>query len=143
MAHIDHTASELLGTDLPESEPLALVARLEAGLPYRSLLQFKRAINLPDADIALVLKLSARTLTRLRATKPKLLPADLSEQLYSVAQIYALAEEVFADHDTALGWMAEPQFGLKSQRPNELVRSEIGRQQVRELLLRIEHGLAA
>lgn len=143
MAHSSRTAAQLLGTVLPESEPLALVARLEAGLPYRSLMQFKRALNLADADIALVLKMSARTLTRLHATRPKLLPSDLSERLYSVAQVYALADEVFADHATALAWMAEPQFGLKGQRPNELVRNEIGRTQVRELLQRIEHGLAA
>jgi putative toxin-antitoxin system antitoxin component (TIGR02293 family) len=143
MAHTDRSAAELLGTPLPESEPLALVARLEAGLPYRSLNQFKRALNLADADIAQVLQMSGRTLTRLHATKPKLLPSDLSERLYSVAQIYALAEDVFADHTTALGWMSEPQFGLQGQRPSELVRSEIGRQQVRELLQRIEHGLAA
>lgn len=132
----------LLGTTLADHEPLKLLEQLSAGLPVATLRQFKRATRLADADVAALLQLSGRTLSRLKGGKARL-PADLSDRLYSVASVYALAEDVFGAADRAHAWLAEPQHGLGGRRPQELVATEVGRAQVRALLRRIEHGLLA
>jgi putative toxin-antitoxin system antitoxin component (TIGR02293 family) len=132
----------LLGTTLADHEPLKLLEQLSAGLPAATLRQFKRATRLADADFAALLQVSGRTLSRLKGGKSRL-PADLSDRLYSVASVYALAEDVFGSPDRARTWLAEPQHGLGGRRPQELVATEFGRAQVRALLRRIEYGFLA
>ena len=132
----------LLGTTLADHEPLKLLEQLSAGLPAATLRQFKRATQLADADVAALLQVSGRTLSRLKGGRSRL-PADLSDRLYSVASVYALAEDVFGGPGPARAWLAEPQHGLGGRRPQELVATEVGRAQVRALLRRIEHGFLA
>jgi putative toxin-antitoxin system antitoxin component (TIGR02293 family) len=132
----------LLGTVLADHEPLKLLEQLSAGLPAATLRQFKRATRLADADVATLLQVSGRTLSRLKGGRARL-PAGLSDRLYSVASVYALAEDVFGAADRARAWLVEPQHGLGGRRPQELVSSETGRAQVRALLRRIEHGFLA
>ena len=132
----------LLGTTLADHEPLKLLDQLAAGLPAATLAQFKRATRLGDADVAAMLQVGHRTLSRLKAARSRL-PADLSDRLYAVASIYAFAEEVFGDATRVRAWLAEPQFGLGGKRPQHLLASELGRSQVRGLLKRIEHGFLA
>ena len=132
----------LLGTALADHEPLKLLEQLSAGLPAATLRQFKRATRLADAEFAALLQVSSRTLSRLKVGKSRL-PADLSDRLYSVASIYALAEDVLGDADRARVWLMEPQHGLGARRPQDLLATELGRSQVRALLKRIEHGFLA
>ena len=132
----------LLGTALADHEPLKLLEQLSAGLPAATLRQFKRATRLADAEFAALLQVSGRTLSRLKGGKSRL-PADLSDRLYSVASVYALAEDVFGTAERARLWLAEQQHGLGGRRPQELVATEFGRAQVRALLKRIEHGYLA
>jgi len=132
----------LLGTALADSEPLKLLSQLAAGLPAATLRQFKRATQLADTEVAAMLQVGSRTLSRLKAGRSRL-PADLSDRLYAVASIYAFAEEVLGDAVRARSWLAEPQHGLGGKRPRELLGSELGRSQVRGLLRRIEHGFLA
>ena len=132
----------LLGTALADHEPLKLLRQLAAGLPAATLTQFKRATRLADADVAAMLQLGSRTLSRLKGTRSRL-SADLSDRLYAVASIYALAEDVFGDAAQVRTWLADPQHGLGGKRPQELLATELGRSQIRGLLKRIEHGFLA
>ena len=134
--------TDLLGVPLAE-DPANLVAALEAGLPARTLAEFKRRAGLADAELARLLRIGSRTLTRVKVSKARRLPGDLSERLYALAAIYAEAERVFGDHATALAWLASPQFAFGGKVPRDLLASEVGRQQVSGLLKRIEHGLVA
>jgi len=133
----------MLGVEIPEGDPLRLLETLDAGLPLQSLKRFKEATGLADEDMATLLKIGGRTLTRVKGSRARRLPADLSDRLYAVASIYALAEMVFGAHDAAIGWMSEPQFALGDHSPLELLSTELGRGQVRQLLNQIEHGLLA
>ena len=132
----------LLGTTLADREPLKLLEQLAAGLPATTLAQFKRATRLADAEVAAMLQVGSRTLSRLKGARSRL-SADLSDRLYAVASIYALAEDVIGDADRVRAWLAEPQHGLGGKRPQALLASELGRSQVRGLLKRIEHGFLA
>lgn len=135
--------ADLLGLRVPERDPLALVKALEQGLPARALARFKKVTRLSDVDVARLLRLSGRTITRMKSAATARLPADLSERLYSLAAVYAEAEQVFGDRDTALGWLGEPNAALAGTVPRTLLASELGRRQVSALLKRIEHGQLA
>lgn len=134
--------SALLGTPLADEDPLKLVDQLARGLPASALDRFKRSAKLADAEVAALLQVGSRTLSRLKATKSPLSP-DISDRLYAVAAVYALAEEVLGDAAGAQAWLAEPQHGLAARRPQDLLGTELGRQQVTALLKRIEHGFLA
>ena len=137
----------LLGTEIPENQPMALLDLIQTGLPTKSLTAFKAATGLTDTDLAAVLNLSSRTFTRLRSNlrskQTQRLPADLTDRLVSIAAIYQQADEVFGEHATALAWLNEPQFALAQRRPRDLLSSDFGRRQTRALLRRIEHGQLA
>jgi len=135
--------TELLGVPIAAENPVDLVRALEAGLPARALGQFKRRTELADTDLAELLRIGSRTLTRLKSPRTRRLPPEVSERLYALAALYAEAEQVFADHQTALDWLAAPPFAFAGKTPRELIASEIGREQVRALLRRIEHGQLA
>lgn len=135
------TAESLLGGSIPGGDPMKLMKALRAGLPTASLRRFKQATGLPDEEIAELLQIGARTLTRLKSSSR--LPPDVSDRLYAVASVYALAEEVFGDRDAAVGWLGAPQFGLRYQPPREFLSTELGRQQVRDLLNQIKYGFLA
>lgn len=135
-------AQSFLGAKIPERDPMQLMKALQAGLPSAALNRFKRAAGLGDKEVAELLHIGGRTLTRVRASKRRL-PADLSDRLYAVASIYAQAEEVFGDRESAIGWLNEPQFALAHRPPREFLSTELGRRQVTELLNRVEHGFLA
>jgi putative toxin-antitoxin system antitoxin component (TIGR02293 family) len=133
----------LLGTEVPENRPMALLDLIQSGLPADSLATFKQATGMTDEIVAHVLNLGGRTLSRVRNAGRERLPADLSDRLFAVASIYRLAEDVFGDSATAIDWMNAKQFGLGQRIPRDLLASEFGRQQVRALLQRIEYGQLA
>lgn len=131
-----------LGTKLPERQPQKLRQALAQGMTPSALATFKKRAALADEELAQVLEISPRSLLRLRAST-KRLPADTSDRLYALSRLYALAEDIFGDRETALGWLREPQFALGNERPSEWLRDEYGREQVRALLERIRHGQLA
>ena len=66
-------------------------------------------------------------------------PDEMSE----IALLYRRAAQVLGDAETARDWMHAPQFGLAQATPLSLLATGTGRQQVRALLDRIEHGHVA
>lgn len=142
MATTHMQTEALLGTPLSDHEPFKLLEQLAAGLPSATLRQFKRATQLADADVATMLQVGSRTLSRLKVGDSRLSP-DLSDRLYALASVYALAEDVLGDAARARIWFAEPQHGLAGKRPKEFLASELGRSEVRALLKRLEHGFLA
>jgi len=137
------TPDDMLGAALSEDEPLTLMDELKAGLPAKSLDVFKESVHLSDEQVAELLQIGARTLTRSRASGRKRLPADLSDRLFAIASVYAQAIDVFGDRDDAIGWMNEPQFAFTGRTPRSLLSSELGRGHVMSLLGRIEYGMLA
>jgi putative toxin-antitoxin system antitoxin component (TIGR02293 family) len=133
----------MLGVDLPDADPASLMDRLDAGLPAQTLKRFKVATGLTDDQISSLLRIGGRTLTRVKGSRARRLPADLSDRLYAIASIYALASAVLGSHEAGIGWMSEPQFAFANRPPLDLLSTELGRGQVRELLNQIEYGILA
>ncbi len=76
-----------LGITVPVSAPLDLLDLIQAGLPAESLAAFKAATDMSDEDIAQLLNIGGRTLTRLRGASQDRLPADVSDRLLSPPSI--------------------------------------------------------
>jgi putative toxin-antitoxin system antitoxin component (TIGR02293 family) len=135
------STESLLGGTPTERDPLKLMRTLGAGLPISALKRFKQETALTDEQLAGLLHVGARTLTRLKSVRR--LPADLSDRLYALATLYALAEEVLGSRDAAIAWLNQPQYGLEYQVPRQFLATELGREQVKALLNRIKYGFLA
>ena len=113
---------------------------IEQGIPVTSAEVFKRTIAVPDQVLAALLGISEKTLSRARAGHRRLDPVA-SDRLFRVARIGALAIEVLEDEGRAVRWLKRPQIGLGGRTPLALLTTDVGRDQVEKLLLRIEHGV--
>jgi putative toxin-antitoxin system antitoxin component (TIGR02293 family) len=113
---------------------------IETGIPVDSAEALKRTISVPDPVLAALLGISEKTLSRARAGHGRLDPVA-SDRLFRVARVGALAIEVLEDEARAVGWLKRPQVGLGGRAPLDLLTTDVGRDQVEKLLLRIEHGV--
>jgi putative toxin-antitoxin system antitoxin component (TIGR02293 family) len=111
-----------------------------AGLPVDSAESLKREIALADKPFAELIGISEKTLARARAGRARLDPV-VSDRLYRLARIVALAVEVLEDDARAVSWLKRDQVGLGGRTPLSLLATDAGRDEVEKLLLRIEHGV--
>ncbi|MCK6431207.1 MAG: DUF2384 domain-containing protein [Burkholderiaceae bacterium] len=109
-------------------------------MPARSAEALKASIAVPDALLAQLLGISEKTLSRVRAGEGRLDPV-VSDRVFRVARIVALATDVLETEEAALHWLKRPQIGLGGRIPLALLTTDAGRAQVEKLLLCIEHGV--
>jgi putative toxin-antitoxin system antitoxin component (TIGR02293 family) len=125
---------------LPSADALSLHALIEAGLRWSSIERLGRALALPLAQLAELVRIPPRTLTR-RRTEGRF-DAHESERLVRLARLADLAVELFeGDLPAARRWLALPQPALGGRTPLELSRTEVGAREVEALLGRLEHGI--
>lgn len=113
---------------------------IHEGLPVRSAEALKESIAVPDTLLAELLGISEKTLSRARTGRGRL-DSVVSDRLFRVARIVALAIEVLETEQAALRWLKRAQIGLGGRIPLTLLTTDAGRDQVEQLLLRIEHGV--
>jgi putative toxin-antitoxin system antitoxin component (TIGR02293 family) len=113
---------------------------IRAGLPVAAMDAFKEQAMLSDAELAQLMGVSEKTLSRARAGDARLDPIT-SDRLYRVVRLVALAGEVLESPQAALHWMRRAQIGLGGSTPIDLMTTDAGSAEVERLLLRIEHGV--
>lgn len=147
-----------------------LVDLIQEGFPTLALFYVKECLGVTDHDLALILGISEKTLHRYRNSvfhdsfnrhthsdedvqtyfkkltkNRKILESRLnsvtSDRLYRFAKIYSMAVDVFGGLDEAQKWLRSPQIGLNGRIPLELIATEAGAQEVKDLLGRIEYGV--
>lgn len=116
-----------------------LAARLRVGLPFSALESLVDALKVPRMVLADILHLPGRTLAR-RKREGVLAPVE-SNRVYRVARIFAHAVEVFDDQQKAAVWLSRPNAALGGRTPLSMLDTDIGVQDVNEILGRIEHGI--
>ena len=117
----------------------AIIARVRAGLPYTALEAVATRFEIPQEHLVRVLNLPIRTLARRK--KERRLHADESDRLLRLGRIAALAEEELGSRERAVAWLKKPNRALAGMKPLDLLDTEIGVQQVEQILLRIAHGV--
>jgi putative toxin-antitoxin system antitoxin component (TIGR02293 family) len=117
-----------------------LVRALQAGLPYSAIRRLERRIGLSPDEIAAVIQIPPRTLARRKVQKK--LTLHESERLYRLADVVECAIELFeGDIRLTRNWLRAPRRALGGKTPLEMTETELGAQQVRDLIGRLEHGV--
>lgn len=130
------------GKSIIRGRPLnyeTLIERVRSGLPYAALEAIVRRFEIPQERLVRVLDLPLRTLARRK--KERRLRADESDRLMRLALIGTLAEEVLGSRERAVSWLRKPNRALGGANPLDRVDTEIGEQQIEQLLFRIAHGV--
>jgi putative toxin-antitoxin system antitoxin component (TIGR02293 family) len=117
----------------------AVIARARAGLPYATLVAITTRFAIPQDLLVRILHLPPRTLARRK--KSGRLGADESDRLLRLARVVARAAEVLGSDERAGAWLRAPVHALGGVRPLDLLDTDLGAQQVEQVLGRIEHGV--
>ena len=117
---------------------LSATEMVERGLPTSSV-EVLRTEGLTFGEVH-TLVLPARTLKH-RIEKKQALSIEETDRTLRVAMVLALAEQVFGDHDKALGWLRRPNKRVNDRPPIQLLRSEGGGELVRQMLHQIDEGI--
>jgi putative toxin-antitoxin system antitoxin component (TIGR02293 family) len=138
---------DLLGIASDRQQQIEPSQMIAAGIPARAIVRIKQVTGLSEQQMAEVVGISRRTLSRRiqQATTDSStrLTAAQSDRLYRLARIVARAVEVFGDESEAKQWLNEPKLALNGRSPLEVVSTEPGVEQVDIMLGRIEHGIFA
>jgi putative toxin-antitoxin system antitoxin component (TIGR02293 family) len=133
----------LLGTKRATGKRSAadvLADAIRKGLPASALVAFSKKTHISEETLIRLLTVPERTWRR-RLAERKPLTQLQSDRLFRIAQIVARATEVLGDRARAVRWMSEENRALAGARPLELLDTEIGEAQVRDVLGRIDYGL--
>ena len=118
-----------------------LIDIIKVGLPITAFEALQHKLDIPASDLAEVISIPVRTLTRRKATGR--LDQNESERLFRVAKVFDKASDVLGDATRAQAWCLSPCRALSNKTPLEYAGSELGAQEVFDLLGRLEHGVLA
>jgi putative toxin-antitoxin system antitoxin component (TIGR02293 family) len=98
--------------------------------------------NKADLDYTMLAKaLSVTRATLINKKRGERFNAGLSEKIVGMADLYSYGFEVFEDKDRFNQWMSKPNKALGGQIPYDLIDNQIGREEVRNLIGRIDYGI--
>ena len=119
--------------------PEDLTERVRNGLPFAALAAVMEQYGISRDVLCSILHLSTRNFPRRK--QQKRLSPDESDRLYRLARVIAHANRVFEDPEESADWIQSPSRALGKQQPLTLLDTDIGVQQVDQVLGRIEHGI--
>lgn len=132
---------QLDGTRLLEIGDYEIVTAVRTGLPVQALERLHDLLDVAMQDLAAVLGIPPRTLTRRRQTG-RLTP-DESDRLLRLARVVELALAVFEDAEAARTWLTEPKRLLAGETPLARADTAPGVRAVEDMLFAIEFTAAA
>ncbi|MEM7110291.1 MAG: antitoxin Xre/MbcA/ParS toxin-binding domain-containing protein [Bacteroidota bacterium] len=112
----------------------------QIGLPINVLKHLQKHMKLTNRDMGKVLEISESTLQR-RLKRGEKLDKRESEGTVQLAEVWAKGIEVFNDEDDFRDWLRMNNTALGNYKPIDLLHSPIGRQEIKNILTRIEWGL--
>ncbi|HEX8350280.1 MAG TPA: antitoxin Xre/MbcA/ParS toxin-binding domain-containing protein [Hymenobacter sp.] len=110
------------------------------GLSVQALRTLQRRMQFSNKEISELLAISESTLARREHSK-RALTRDEGEKTIQLSAVMAKGLEVFEDEEDFRHWLETDNVALGGIRPKELLTSAIGRDQVRDLLGRIQYGI--
>ncbi len=110
------------------------------GLPYAPLERLQRALGLTAPQVAALLQIPPRTLSR-RKSDGRLRPAE-SDRLLRAAVLYGKAVNLFGgDQNAAKRWFLTSMLALGGNSPFEYAKTEVGAREVERVIGRLEEGI--
>ena len=129
--------TKVVGRSVRSPEDLA--KRVREGLPFAALSAVVQQYDISRDVVCEILHLSRRNFLR-RKEQHRLSPEE-SDRLYRLARVLAHANRVFEDPQESADWIQTPNTALGKQQPLSLLDTDIGVQQVDQVLGRIAHGI--
>lgn len=112
---------------------------VEEGISKKALQSLKEKANLDYDQLAQVLNVARATLINKKGKEK--FNKDVSDKILGLAEIYSYGYEVFEDRDKFNQWVFRPNAALGSQPPFDLLHSSFGREEVKNLIGRIDYGV--
>lgn len=116
------------------------VLHIRKGFKWAEVKPFQEAFAIKDEDLAHIIGVSGRTLTRTKRKSASFDPVA-SDRLYRLAKVLSLAAAVFEDLPGAVRWLQREQPGLSGGVPLELLDTDPGTERVETLLRQLEYGV--
>ncbi len=124
---------------LSPASPMAKMKMLRSGISKSYLEKVKSHTNLDYVKLARLLTVARATLINKKSSQK--FNTALSERILSLADLYDYGYEVFEDREKFNQWMTNPNKALGDQVPLDLIDNQFGREEVRNILTRIEYGV--
>lgn len=116
-----------------------LIAKIKEGLSVKAFDRLCKNLEISEKALAKNLNIAISTLARRK--KSGRMTFGESERIYRIARLFDRAVEVFGDKKMSRKWLKEPAWALGDVPPLEFAETELGAQEVDDLLGRIEHGI--
>lgn len=125
----------------PESQmtPLEKMDIARAGITKKDLEVFKEKTALDYDKLAAALAVTRATLINKKGDEK--FNTSLSERIIDLANIYSYGYEVFEDESRFNQWMFRSNRALGGQAPYDLIDNQFGREEVRDIIGRLDYGV--
>ncbi len=125
----------------PENQmtPLEKMEKLKSGLTKRDLEKLKLRTKLDYDKLSKALSVTRSTLIKKKAGQEY--SPTLSERIMSLADIYSYGYEVFEDEAKFNQWMFHPNQALGGKAPYDVIDNQFGREEVKNIIGRIDYGI--
>lgn len=114
----------------------AIRSTLGHGFDKKAFTRLKHVLNTSGEELSRVVRISDRTIARREVFEP-----DESERILRVASAFHRAIEVLGSLEKARRWFSSPKRALGNKTPMEFCDTDLGAEEVTNLLGRIEHGV--
>ncbi|MCG2430733.1 type II toxin-antitoxin system Xre/ParS family antitoxin [Aequorivita xiaoshiensis] len=128
-----------LAIPLVDMTPFQKMQIVRDGVTKTYLTQLKEETSLDYDALAQALSVTRSTLINKKGDQK--FSDHISERIIAVAEIYSFGYEVFEDKDNFNQWMFSSNQALAGSKPFELMDNQFGREEVRNLIGRIAHGV--
>lgn len=128
-------------TQKPESQLTAFEKMyiVRDGVSKKDLELLKSKAELDYTMLAKALSVTRATLINKKRTQK--FNSGLSEKILGMADLYSYGFEVFEDESRFNQWMARPNKALGGQAPYDLIDNQFGREEVKNLIGRVDYGI--
>jgi putative toxin-antitoxin system antitoxin component (TIGR02293 family) len=119
--------------------PIEKMQMAQKGVSKIYLEKLKDMANLDYQKLATALAVTRATL--INKKKQEKFNASLSERIVGLADLYDFGFKVFEDKEKFNRWMIAPNKALGGKAPFDIINSQFGREEVKNILGRIEYGV--
>jgi putative toxin-antitoxin system antitoxin component (TIGR02293 family) len=119
---------------------MSCVELIREGLPFASVTAAARALDLSEEQVLAALRIPKRTVARRKAANARLSAME-SERVLRLGRAIAAATDVLGTRDKAASWLQGPNLALGGVAPMSMLDTDVGLQQVLDVLTRIEYGV--
>jgi putative toxin-antitoxin system antitoxin component (TIGR02293 family) len=118
----------------------SLIQKVENGLPYTAFERLVKLLNSSASEVADLLRIPHRTLNRRK--KSGFLTHEESERILRMSRIVNAAFNLYEGRqESAISWLRKENRALGGETPLSMSGTEIGSEEVLNLIGRLEHGV--